>query len=253
LGRYPFPQGFVYSFAVAAVLITASWFFLALTREPAQESQEPQVSQREYWSRLPGILRRDLNFRRYLGSQGIIALGGMASGFLAVYAVQRWNLPDSQAGRYTASMLIGQAASNLLFGVMADRKGHKTILELGTLATILAVALAGLAQGPALFHSVFALIGASAAASMLSGIMIVFEFCAPDLRPTYIGLSNTVIGVVAAVTPMIGGLLADVLGYRPLFATAFIFGLLGLALLRWSVREPRALNGNYKPAKERVL
>ncbi len=244
LGRYAFPHGFIYSFAVAAVLISISWIFLALTREPAQESQEHPVSQREYWSRLPEILRGSLNFRRYLVSQGVISLGGMASGFLAVYAVQRWSLPDSQAGSFTASMLVGQALSNLLFGALADRKGHKAVLELSTLAGVLAVALASLASGPEWFHFVFALLGASAAGSMLSGIMIVFEFCAPDQRPTYIGLSNTVIGVVAAVTPMIGGLLADLVGYRPLFVVSVVFGLLGLALLRWSVREPRVMNGS---------
>jgi MFS family permease len=172
----------------------------------------------------------------------------MATGFLVVYAAQRWQLPDSQAGSFTASMLIGQALSNLLFGVLADRKGHKLVIELSALLGALAVGLASLAPTPEWFHLVFALAGASMAGMILSGIMIVFEFCPPEMRPTYIGLSSTVTGLAAAATPMIGGWLADAVGYRPLFVLAFVFGLAGTALLHWSVREPRLVNGE----RERV-
>ncbi len=66
LDRYDFPRGYVFCFALAAVSISISWVFLALTREPVRASQEPVVSQREYWRRLPSVFRADPNFRRYL-------------------------------------------------------------------------------------------------------------------------------------------------------------------------------------------
>ena len=239
LDRYGFPDGYVLCFAAAAILIFISWIFLALTREPVQLNRSPVVSQWEYWRRLPSILRADPNFRRYLRSQIVIALGGMASGFVAVYAVQRWRLPDGQAGSFTASMLIGQAMFNLLFGALADRKGHKLVLVLSILVGTLAIGLASIAPGPIWFYAVFALIGASAAGFWMSGIMIVFEFSTPEERPTYIGLNNTVTGVVTSLAPMLGGWLAGVLGYQALFIVAFVIGLAGFALLHRSVREPR--------------
>jgi MFS family permease len=69
--------------------------------------------------------------------------------------------------------------------------------------------------------------------------MIAFEFSSPDMRPTYIGLNNTVGGVAAAIAPLIGGWLAGSLGYRVLFVVAFAIGIVGFAILRWWVREPR--------------
>ena len=239
LDRYAFPYGYMFCFALAAVFIFISWIFLALTREPARESQAPAISQREYWRRLPSLLRADVDFRLFLLAQVVVAMGGMAVGFLAVYAAQRWQLPDSQAGGFTASMLVGQALSNLLFGALADRRGHKLVLELSALLAASAVGLASLASAPIWFHAVFALVGASFAGFYLSGTMIVFEFSAPDVRPTYIGLSNTVSGVAAGVAPMVGGWLAGAVGYQGLFAVACVVGLAGFALLRWSVREPR--------------
>jgi MFS family permease len=252
LDRYDFPSGYMLCFAAGAVLIFISWVFLALTREPEQASETPAISQGEYWLRLPSVLGADPNFRRYLISQAVIALGGMGGGFVAVYAVQRWALPDSQAGNFTAAMLIGQALSNLIFGALADRKGHKLVLELSVLIGALAIGLASVAPAAIWFYVVFALSGASFAGFMLSGIMIAFEFGPPDARPTYIGLNNTVSGVVASVAPLIGGWLADAMGYQSLFAVAFAIGLVGFALLHWSVREPRQLGAPLRTAGAQV-
>jgi MFS family permease len=239
LDRYGFPEGYVLCFAAASVLIFVSWVFLALTREPAQANRVETVSQIEYWRRLPSVVRADQNFARFLLCQAVMALSGMAGGFVAVYAVQRWHLPDAQAGSFTAVMLIGQALANLIFGPLADRKGHKLVLELGLVLAALSIGLAAVAPAPEWFFVVFALSGSSLAGFFLSGIMIAFEFSTPDLRPTYIGLNNTISGVASSLAPLLGGWLASVMGYRLLFAVAFVIGLIGLGLLHWSVREPR--------------
>jgi predicted MFS family arabinose efflux permease len=59
------------------------------------------------------------------------------------------------------------------------------------------------------------------------------------VRPTYIGLNNTVTGIASGIAPLLGGWLAKAAGYRTLFVVAFVIGMVGFALLRWSVREPR--------------
>ena len=239
LDRYSFPRGYTWSFALSAAMMVVSWGFLALTREPAQAPSSEPVSQREYWRRLPSVLRDDPNFVRYLVSQAVLALGGMAGGFYTVYAVQRWQLSDGQAGTFQASMLVGQALSNLAFGAVADRKGHKLVLELSVLLGLLGTGVAVVAPGPTWFYLVFALIGANLAGLLLSGLMIALEFCDEDKRPTYIGLNNTVRGISYGMAPILGGWLAGLVGYQALFAVALVIGGVGLGLLRWSVHEPR--------------
>lgn len=239
LDRYGFPRGYLWSFAAGAAMILASWISLALTREPAHEPEGERLSQQEYLRQLPAVLRRDPNFGRYLLSQVVAALGGMAGGFLTVYAIGRWDLPDGQAGAYTATMLIGQAVSNLVFGPLADRKGHKVVLELSTLLGGLAVGLAALAPAPAWFYAVFALAGAQTAGYLLSGLMIALEFCPEPQRPTYIGLNNTIRGVAYGMAPLLGGWIAGTAGYPPLFGAAAVVSIVALGLLHWWVHEPR--------------
>ena len=134
LEKFTFPLGFVFSFAVTGVLFFLSWVFLALTREPAVHSSKPPVSQLDYLRSLPDVLRKDRNFRMYLLSQIIFSLSGMATGFLVVYTVQTWNLPDAQASGFMIALQVGLALANLFFGFLADRKGHK--IEPGNLPGI---------------------------------------------------------------------------------------------------------------------
>ena len=239
LNRYPFPLGYALSFGAASLFILISWFFIAATREPPLYSQTEAVSQWEYLRSLPAIMRRDLNFQRYLTSQVVGAFGGMGIGFLTVYAVTHWQLPDSQGGNYTAAMMIGQAFANLLFGPLADRKGYKLVMEISIALGVLSFVIATFAPNPLWFYAVFALRGAANGGGMMSGVMIALEFSAPEMRPTYIGLSNTIYGIAAAIAPLAGSWLAETTGYGWLFGLSAASALAGLTLLHWLVREPR--------------
>ena len=243
LDRLAFPLGYVISFAAAAALYLISWISLALTREPAVHNSKPPISQLDYLRSLPNILQRDRNFRLYLLSQIVFSLSGMATGFLVVYAVQTWNLPDARASAYTIALQIGLALANLFFGFYADRKGHKLSLEICMVLSVLALALAVLAPSPLWFFAVFFLRGAIDAGIIISGISIVYEFTDAENRPTYIGLANTIPGVAGAIAPMIGGWLAGVASYRAMFVLATVVGVTSWALLRFGVREPRETNG----------
>jgi MFS family permease len=239
LDRFTFPLGFVYAFAIAAVLIFFSWIFLSLVREPAVHSTKAPVSQWVYFRSLPEILRKDRNFRMYLLSQVIFMLSGMATGFLAVYTVKTWNLPDAKAGEFVMAMQIGLTLTNLVFGFLADRKGHKFSLELCILLSIASLGLAIIAPNPTWFFAIFFLRGAVNAVSFISGVSIVYEFTGFENRPTYIGLANTIPGVAGTVAPLIGGWLAGAVSYQAMFALAAVIGVISWGVLRFGVHEPR--------------
>ena len=242
LRTFPFPTNFVYSFLIAAIFINVSWVFLALTREPVQPVTVPRQSNRQFWSDLPKILQRDVNFSRFLVARLFLALSGMGTGFVTVAAVRQWGVADGTVGVYTAVYLIGQTVGNLTFGFLADKLGHKLSLEISGLAVMLAFLLAWLAPNPAFYFAVFVMLGVHSGAVIVSGIMMVLEFPPPEKRPTYAGLANTAAGVVSALAPLLGAGLAAV-GYEWLFALSAVSGLLAFGLMRWWVQEPRFANG----------
>lgn len=238
LNRYAFPANFGYTFAIAATAMTFSWVFLALTREPVQATTTRRRGNIEYLASLPALLRSDENFRRFLITRMMLALGGMGSGFITVTAVNRWHIPDSTAGFFTLALLAGQTVGTLLFGFLADRFGHKLCLELGTVTGLAGCLVAWLAPGPDWYFAVFVLLGFLSGAVLVSGILIVMEFSEPERRPTYVGIANTGVGLVGAVAPLFGAALAEA-GFAWLFAASAAVYLITLALLHGWVREPR--------------
>jgi MFS family permease len=244
LDRFPFPQGYVIAFAIAAVLIFLSWVFIAFAREPAVVSRKPPISQLAYLRSLPAILRSDRNFCMYLLAQIVFSLSGMATGFLVVYAVQTWKLPDAEASGFTVALQIGLALANLFFGFLADRKGHKLSLEICMVVSVLSLVLAVSAPSPLWFFVIIFLRGAVNAGIFLSGISIVYEFTDAESRPTYIGLANTIPGIAGTIAPIIGGWLAQAISYQVMFTLAAVLGVISWGMLRMLVREPRLMNAS---------
>jgi MFS family permease len=240
LDNYPFPINFMITFGFAAVFIVISWVFLTMTKEPPDPPNTSTSDKIIDWAKLVQVFKEDDNYRRYIYSAVITALGKMAVGFLTVYALKNWRIPNSMVGLYTTFLIGGQAAGNLVFGWLADRFGHKLSLEITILLNTASLVIAILAKSPQVFYVVFALQGIFLATSFLSGTNIIFEFCDPDVRPTYIGLSNTVIGIVAGLGPILGGLIVGWLNYTWLFVIAAVLSLIGFGTLQFLVFEPRS-------------
>ena len=239
LMNYPFPINFAYAFLIAAVCISLSWIFLALTREPAQAVPQ-EIKRQRSWSRsrIIAILRDDSNFRHYLVVRLLASFGNMAAGFITVVAIQRWAVPDATVGLYTAVLLVGQTAGNLIAGFIADRWGHKISLMIGLVGVTCAYLLAWLSPEPIWYNLVFFLVGMSSGIAIVSGVLINMEFSRPEHRPTYIGIANTTMGIGSVLAPLVGAMLA-IAGYNLLFVVSAIFGLAALIMLATAVQEPR--------------
>ncbi len=236
-----FPDGFVLAFVCASVFIFISWVFLSLTRESRDPVTKPEISHRDYFKTLPRILRSNPNFQRYVLTQIVSTFGAMASGFLLVYAIGRWTLSDGEAATYNIALLIGQSIANLLLGFLADRKGHKIVLEISILANVACFLLALLAPNPGWFYAIFALRGVTFAGNFISGLSLPFEFSSPEDRPTFIGLASTLPGLAGTIAPLLAGGLAGWLGYPLLFGFSMSVAVVAFCMMKWLVRDPRHL------------
>jgi MFS family permease len=243
LDQYVFPTGYTINFSIAAGFILLSWFFLALVREKPMKSTNVPQTNRQYWLNLPSIIRSDRNFMWFLSSQVIGALSGMAWAFLAVYTMQHFSLSDGQTGIFNSYLLIGQSLGNLAGGLLGDRLGYKRALIFGNSCSILALIFTLFAPSATWMGLVFFLRGIALGSLWLASL-IVLEFSSPDIRPTYIGVNNTLLGITAMIAPLLGGFLAEVSGYNFLFAIASVMSILSLVVLVFRVRDPRHIHGS---------
>ena len=81
--------------------------------------------------------------------------------------------------------------------------------------------------------------GSYQAAEQTSSLNIILEFSAPEDRPTYIGMTNTLLAPVLILAPLVGGTLATIFGFSTLFVVAALVAAAGALLLTLWVEEPR--------------
>ncbi|MCX7671424.1 MAG: MFS transporter [Anaerolineae bacterium] len=249
LADYGFPRGFAFCYFAASVALVVSFIALSLNREPPSTVTKPRVNLLTYLRQLPVVLRRDTNYLRYLIARSVAVLGGMGTGFFMVYGAERFGITGEAVGLLTGVLGGSQAVGNLLLGAVADRVGHRAILAFGALTMAAATLNVLLAPSLTWLAVTFALVGLSTAAALVSGLNIILEFCAAEDRPTYIGLTNTLLAPATALAPLVGGVLVSVAGYGPMFGATIVLAALGGLLLGFWVREPRhSLRAEIAPA-----
>jgi MFS family permease len=237
LAAMPFPQSIGLLSLLCFCFLALSYIFLGQSIEPPQEvlPLQPMIA---FLRGIGPLLRRDQMFRRYLICRATIAFGLVGHAFLTAAALERFHPPPAEVGVFTAALLGSQALANVGLGALADRWGHKQVLELSAGLGMAALLLAVVAPQVAWFIPIFILVGAAQAGYQLSGFTLVFSFSPSTQRPTYIGVANTALAPVAALGPLLAGWLAGVSSYWLVFTLLAAVGTTGLAMLHWQVRAP---------------
>ncbi len=239
LDDFGYPQNFATLFLIAAVFMGISWIGLALNREPESPVVKKQISQRRYFKQLPGILRENHNYRRFLLSYCINRLSLMGTSFFIVYGNDNFSLSGADVALLTAVLIGSEAVMQLALGWLGDRRGHKLNLTISGFAIGLAALLAITASDLFNLIPAFVLLGTALASDRISHLNIVLEFAVPEDQPTFIGLTNTLLAPVTFFAPIFGGWVATTFDYSSLFTLTLLCGVVGGALLALWVKEPR--------------
>jgi len=231
------PWNFSVCFVLTFAMMVISFVLLSLSREPERQRRPEHTNAR--WRAFGAILRGDRDFRRLILANALSAAPAMAWGLFAVAAAERAHLPDATVGALTAVYLAANTVSNFIWGPVGDRYGHRVMLALGMVCATIACAAAGGASNALLFGAVFLFFGLALAASQLAQFTFVIEFGPETLRPTYIALSYITYAPFAIGAPLIGGFLADRIGFVWVFVVAAALSALSAVVYLLWVPDPR--------------
>jgi MFS family permease len=231
-------QGFAMLFGLAFAATMVSYGLLTRIKEEAPPLPPRRIDYRVFLRQLPRILKKDRNYRNFLVGDTLLISALMAEAFFAVYALQRFALTDAAIGTFIMVLTASAAVGSLIFGYLADRYGHRINLVIAAGATFLACMAALFAPTPELYLIVF--VGSSFAMGLpaISRLPIIAELCTEEDRPTYVALTNAITAPFA-LTGLLAGLIADRLGYEPLFVVTAFVAFAAMVWILTMVREPR--------------
>lgn len=155
--------------------------------------------------------------------------------------------PVAQAQLTLTTLLLAFGASQLVWGPVSDRFGRRPVLLAGLAAYTVASVGCAMAPSMALLIVWRTVQGAAMGAAVMGARAIVRDLYTPETGARMMSKGLTGLGVIACVCAPLGGLLADLLGWRYALAVLPVFGAAALAvvILRFEEsvpqRDPNAL------------
>ena len=223
----PFPLNFGYIFAAGAVLSGAAYLMFCLIREPAGKPATKRPM-RQLMRQVPGVLRGDASFRRYLRVRFLALLAVLADPFYAVYALEVLDAPATSLGLFVILSTSASIAANLLFRRPADGGQNVTVLQV-SIALLLSASLCAffIPQWQA-FSVVFMLSAAGQAGMGIAAWNLLYAVSPENERPLYVGAANSILSL-PSFAPIFAGGLVDLLGFRPTFVLAAVIAVSALS------------------------
>jgi MFS family permease len=222
----PFPYSYSILLILSSVCLLISLGSLSLVVEPDEPVEETRPAWRDYLPRLRNTLRHDRAFTRLVAVRLLAGFDGLAMGFYILFATRELGLSLATVGLFTSAQTVGRIISSVGMGAVAERVGSHRVIQISTgigmtAPTVsLALLLAGAEASPAtaaVFAWVFVTLGITVSSAMLGYYNYVLELAPPRQRPTYIGLFNT-IGGLLILLPTLGGWLLQATSYSVLFS-----------------------------------
>jgi DHA1 family bicyclomycin/chloramphenicol resistance-like MFS transporter len=140
---------------------------------------------------------------------------------------------STTALQMTVSVYIfGLAVGQLIYGPVADRFGRRPTLMAGLVLYIAAGIAAGLAPGVGSLIVARLLQALGGCAGLVLARAIVRDTAAPTDAARRLAMMNLMVTVGPGVAPMVGGVMAETLGWRSIFALLCALGV-GNMLFAW--------------------
>jgi MFS family permease len=228
------PSGYQINLGMAFAVGMVSLYFFSHVPEHPAPSQDDTISTRAVLRQIPHMP----TFMRFIISHGTLSMGVMIGApFIPVYMAEQAHFSVGAIGMVTTVNVFAGMVAMRVFGRVHDRLGITKTMRFGLLVPILPVMWLWVEhpwQGY-LVNSFAAIVWAG---YNLGAFNLLLASTPNEHRPRYIAVYTTIVSLVSATGPLLGGWVLDATGFMPVFALSCIVRALGLILFFALVREP---------------
>jgi len=238
---FSFPLNFSLLFFIGFGILMASWYYLSRVEEqPALEQDKNVDASVHFIIDAKRILKANKNFRNYLIADALVLMSLSSVSFYSIFALERFSLPPSYGGTFTAIFMATSIVSNIVFGFSGDYYGHKMNVMGIALCSVSAAVIAILSPNVFMYGFVFFFLACAIQTQVISRMPFVAELCTERERPLYVGITNT----LTAPSMLLGilfGWAIQYIGYTTVFVVTALLAGSGFLVLFKKVVEPRTI------------
>ncbi|MFW6151939.1 MAG: MFS transporter, partial [Verrucomicrobiota bacterium] len=231
------PRNYGILFALSFVSLAIAYSAMSCLRFPAMVSLQSSVAlppmleeTRNTWKEYP-VLKRLIGVRLLSGGLPL------ALPFLTLYATREVGVSLGWVGIFIAAQQGGAILANFGWIPLGNRFGTRSVILCGLVLAAVSLTFISCLAAASVFTLAFALAGAAMSAIKVGFDGYILELGHPEIRPLLFALEGTLL-MPLYFMPLMGGFLADQLGYRALVVIGglLLVGAIGFARI---LCEPR--------------
>lgn len=251
--RASFPKNYQILFVLAfvtGILSTLTFAQIAVKPMPRKAKQvNVQAKLKQRLGNFAKAIKSNKAFSAYCYSALVWNFGvSLAGPLVVVYYMQNLGGTEGFWAYVQGASIIAGILCQRYWGRLLDQFGEKNIMVKAGVGAVLVPLLWYIAPFAG-FGLLINFIGGFAWGGYnLAAFNLLLEITPEENRSLYVGVYNTLLGFATALGPLIGGILAEVIGLSNLFIISFVGRGIGLLLLSLSVDS-----SNHTPMRWRDL
>lgn len=225
-----YPLNYAAIYFLAGIAFFVSWVAIAFMVELPEDvpAEPPVASLRMFLPKLVEVWQGDDRFARVVIVRLLVGLSDMAAPFYIIHATQVQGVDASVVGSLAAVGSIGSTLAGLWLGRVAARQGSHRVIQitagLAILPPVLGLIVVFLPPSPLsvwLYIGCYLILGMVNGSSLLGFFNYILDLAPRGGRPLYMGLANTMVGLLVAA-PVVGGWILEHSTYSLLFILTLV-------------------------------
>lgn len=238
----PFPKNYAVLFLLSFAFIGISYLGLGSVREPENKNCPPAKTLSLFLKDAFQTLLGDKNFAKAIFTEILSGSLLLSLSFYVLYAKNILQVHPSMVGIFIAVQMLAGVLSNLVWGMLSDRIGNRSVIRGALLFHLSIPFFALVSRTPYMYMLVFFSIGFYMNGASIGFTNFMLEVAPEEKRPLYISLRGTLVAIVSFF-PLLGGIFIDLFSFRAIFMAVLIISIFA-NILASRLREPRQVHSN---------
>jgi len=231
------PKNFGVLFLLSFVTLIVAYTAMSMFRFPNDPPGKSKDSMQSLWQECLRVFKTYPVMKKLVIIELLTSKLALFMPFLTLYATQTGHIPLKWVGIFIVCMKLGAMLSNLLWMPIGNKVGTRILIHTGIITAIISLLLTIFADNVLLFSLAFFVTGLASSALMVGYNGYILEIGPEETRVLLVAIKGTML-LPLYFMPLLGGLIADAMGYLWLLILGLVIFSLAL-FLAFTLCEPR--------------